>query len=329
MTIVELAFFPSKFSVTDLLFRTDTLILFKNTGTYDIPVYGNMSVKDESPLFGDATDGDVVISSNTDLGAANDKNYDNLTINAGITLDMNSAGIIRVQNTLQLDGNLICDDGAAGGVDAVSDAGDGGPGGGSFQLQVATIKGTGSINVNGIDGFASSGQTGDANGASGTDGSLRTDTHTGGGGGGSGIGHGGGGGGYFGKGATGVGVNGGPGGVALTSLKDIPFDFYNLPTSKGSGGGEGGINTNVRGGGGGGGSGGLLLIEAGLIEDACTIAATGGTGGLGSGSSPAQGGGGGGGFIFMRIISSSNAILDVSKGGGATPAEDGISVVYF
>lgn len=64
-------------------------------------------------IFGDGSDGDVTISSNTTLDS--DKQYNNLTVNAGIIL--NSAGYrIRVKETLLNNGTITTNFIGSGGV---------------------------------------------------------------------------------------------------------------------------------------------------------------------------------------------------------------------
>ena len=63
--------------------------------------------------YGDGTDGNVTISSNTTLTGA--KQYNNLTVNSGITL--NTAGYqVQVKDTLTNNGIITSTNGGAGGA---------------------------------------------------------------------------------------------------------------------------------------------------------------------------------------------------------------------
>src|SRR3990167_9102778 len=85
-------------------------------------------------LFGDGSDGDVVISADTDL--TTDKFYDNLTIKVGFTLSTKGYRVF-VRNTLLNNGTIAADggNGGVGGVGVsntpVQSAGSGGGSGGS------------------------------------------------------------------------------------------------------------------------------------------------------------------------------------------------------
>ena len=89
--------------------------------------------KFEYMYFGDGSDGDVTISSNTSINEV--KRYDNLTINAGQTLTSTATSeatlIIQVRNTLTINGSISMNDkgglGGDGGTAGTPETGGGSP----------------------------------------------------------------------------------------------------------------------------------------------------------------------------------------------------------
>ena len=137
----------------------------------DISTGDNACIPVNHGWFGNGVDGDVTISTNTTLTAT--KYYDNLTINACITLDTNiSPQIIFVRDTLTINGTISSigqgaagGTGGAGGTSAfLSNAGDGSVGNaGTGATNLAAPGGAGGTS-------ASCGAYGTAPGGSGTGG---------------------------------------------------------------------------------------------------------------------------------------------------------------
>src|ERR1044072_3397385 len=85
-------------------------------------------------LFGNGQDGTVTISADTDLGAANFKQYDNLTVNSTKTLSGNSGMTIYVRGTLTVNGTIsVNTKGTAGG---------------SLYIYARSVAGSGTIKAN-------------------------------------------------------------------------------------------------------------------------------------------------------------------------------------
>jgi hypothetical protein len=255
-------------------------------------------------LFGDGSDGDVTIGSNTSL--ARDMYYQDLTVNSGRTLDTNGyrifvRGTLRNYGTIDFSGN----DGADGQVSAGS-ANPGAGGAGGAKRDDGTLYG-------GTAGKAGRGypDSGDGNGEGKT--CLGADGADGGAGG---------------DGNDSDGAAGGTGGTATAETVKLKEEHQNLSdgettfstyllaeastngellsTSAGAaGGGYGGRgrmvaapNTEYGGGGGGGGGagGGVIVISAYKVINEGSILALGGDGGDGgNGESVSLAGGGGGG----------------------------------
>ena len=267
---------------------------------------------DAAGVFGDGIDGDVVISSSTHL--TSDKEYNNLTVNAGVILYTNGF-TVRVANTLLNNG-------------FITDTASGGNGGNN--------------GVGGLGGRFSSGHIPPQSGSSGANGGSPSIAGAGSGGrGGSG---GGGGGaawetfsGHYANGGT--GGNGGDGGVGGGFVEIYANIFQNNGTIHANGGpGQNGFfatqgqyeawtvilvaDFDLAGGGGGGGAGGSggnggsVYIYYGSIAASGTITANGGSAGIGrpgaSGRNTNHGGG----------ISGTNEENGAS-GGGSFPAGGG------
>jgi hypothetical protein len=279
-------------------------------------------------FFGDGSDGQVTISSNTTL--SRDMFYAALAVNNGVTLFTNGFRVF-VRQTMTNNGTVAADGGnGANGNDGTSYYTGGGAGGAAgvaaYSSGSLPVPPSGKAGGNGGGGGCGVlGGTAGSPGANGNAGdsatkSLGSPGAAGGGAGGGGSGGGGGGGPGGNAGAagsqSGVAINVPRSGIAAFNLFDTQPIFAPLSgsagSSSGAGGGGGGgavIQPGVAcvaggGGGGGGGSGapgGFVEIFAQRIVNNGTVAARGGSGGNGGqggtvgGSSAAGGGGAGGG----------------------------------
>jgi len=250
--------------------------------------------------FGDGSDGDVTISSNTTL--TSDMYYNNLTVNGGVTLKTGGYRIW-VKNKLVNNGTISNNGGSGGDAGDYTTPGAAGaaPGTG-YGTGVAGKAGSDAGNVNG---------QGSANGVAGVAGDNKSNCLIGNGAaGGAGGDTGGGTGGAAGAGGTATAATNKP--FAHTQLITL-LDFiggsnptkYEAATGAGSGGGGGcwaedtGNGASGGSGGGSGGSGGLVAIYAKYLENNGAITSHGGNGGAGGAadckSEPNSHGGGGGG----------------------------------
>ena len=131
-------------------------------------------------IYGTGSDGASTISVNTTISA--DKNYTNLTVNAGVTLTVDcSTGpiVIRVSNTLTCNGTIKGEGQTGGAATAgatfdtsgvVLASGAGGKAGGVLFVRAKTIAGSGTIHCNGAAGGnigGTQGTTGDGTGGDG------------------------------------------------------------------------------------------------------------------------------------------------------------------
>lgn len=258
------------------------------------------------------TAADATISTNTTL---TDKInvYNNLTINAGITLTCTvGTTLIYVKGTLNLLGTIDATGKGttAGAVSAP--AGSGGDGGGVIILIANKIIGNGAIKANGINGFNSSGTapTSTAGGTSGAIGTFRGNitpktkaaltpdkcllTDTGGQGGQAG----------YKDDASGYNGTGGSGGAGVI----------------GSGGaGQNAVSGGSNGSPGGGGGGGAIVIISVEAIPTLTIQAMGGNAGalVSSPNGNAAGGGGGGLVSIFAPASTSTPVVTGGSGGAA------------
>ena len=283
-------------------------------------------------VFGDGSDGDVIISADTSL--TRDMYYDDLTVNTTKTLTTNGFKVF-VKGTLNtIDTGKIASNGNAGTVGGVGSegggAGTGGEGGavaystGTLPIPLAgRAGGNAQVNNVGLPGTAGVNQA-KALG--------NTDAVAGG------------------AGAT-IGANaGGAGGAAGTktgSILSTPrsliaaynlFDLssgtitqFGVAPSGGGGGGGGYTATNSGGGAGGGGSGssgGVVWIAARFVAN-ITAQAIGGDGGAGGSADyvGVDGGGGGGGaggnggaiiFLYSKLTASSLSVAGGAGGAGGT-----------
>ena len=285
------------------------------------------------PIFGTGVDGDVVISSNTDLPSTLNgdivyKNYRNLTVNSGCTLSVSNRckGLwIRVRGTLVLNGTISMTGKAptlgSNGSDLylcysdikVPAAGAAGGAGGTVLGAVGNSGGNGSNGSCG--GGGAGGCEKQFSGA--TSGAGAAGFSSGGGSGGSGSCSTG----SYSMTASGKpgGAYGGDGGAAVTCTGG-------QDTWSGAGaGGNGGTGLQTVGNGSPG-AGGILIIMANRIEGTGSLKSQGTSGGhgaiAGSYSSSAGGGGGsGGGSITLYYLSSSaDWPMNVSGGAGGSGA---------
>lgn len=245
-------------------------------------------------IFGNGSDGDVTISANTDL--TRDMFYNNLTINAGVTLNAKGYRIF-VKNTLINNGTIrnngLNGDGHAGGGRISGYLGGGASGG----------KGTGQSLGDAAEGSSANPGLGGAGGKGG-DGNWR-----------------------FGEmGGTVI-----PPSADIFSLighalmggyiKTAPDKATPANIMGGAGGGGGGANfsdPSLGTGGGGGGGGGVVFIAAKTISTVGTIQAIGGNGASGTFyySVGGAGGGGGGGGVIILLYNTKAAGGTLSVAGG-------------
>ena len=260
-------------------------------------------------IFGDGSDGDVTISANTNL--SRDMSYNNLTVNAGFTLNPNGYRIF-VKGTLTNNGTIARNgnNGAGGDGNGVggaglavgslggsgaggngtasggAGAGGGGSGGGVILISARTVTNNGTISVNAGNGGNANWSGPDANGGGGT--SQNPSEGAAGG-----------------KGGNASTYTGGAGGSVTTPIDKVRNAVLGIllkdaGTNKvlgGAGGGGGaGVGTGHAGGGGGGGGGLIIFIYNGAIWG--TEQANGGSGGTGHGASGQAGANGSNGSII-------------------------------
>jgi len=266
-------------------------------------------------IYGDGSDGDTVISSNTTL--ARDMYYKNLTVNSGITLTAAGyrpfvSGLTINDGTIAHQGNNGANGGASTGVENA----------GGAALAAAYL---------GATGAGGDGRAGNINQTGGSGGAVTSSL-------GAGAGNGG----------AGDGSGAGGSGASVTSIPATSGSFRVLPSiiylydfivgaritggagAGGGGSGGGGGAGDVSEGGGGGGGGGVLLIASRLIINNGTIIVGGGDGGNGGpthqGGQGGGGGGGGGGFLALVYQSYSGSGTKTANGGtGGTATATGVA----
>jgi hypothetical protein len=284
-----------------------------------------------SAYYGDGSDGDVVISSNTTL--TRDMYYDDLTINSTFTLSTGGYRVF-VKGTLTNNGT-IANNGVVGanGTNATSSAIGTGGAGGAAPAGVTVFSTANAGTTGGNGGSQAVSPTVGANGTN-----ITYSVGTIGGKGGNG----------------GVGSTGGAGAVSGTvgtvtasgtnGIKDIFLAFtQNLfgnslkAGTPGTGGGGGladgaSSGTHYAGGAGGGGScGGVVLVAAKILAGTGVISSVGGNGGnagtghigtaTGNAGVGGSGGGGGGAGGILILVSSTNInpyTMTVTGGTGGT-----------
>ena len=244
-------------------------------------------------FYGDGSDGDVTISSDTTL--TSDMAYNNLTINAGVTLNPNGYRIF-VKGTLTNNGII-----ARNGNDGIAGTGNGGTGGAA--LADNNLGGSG---VGGGDGTGGSLNGGSVNPAIGKNGGQ-------------------GGNGSYGVGSAGVAT------APSFIFSVYPFcvqmnDFPGTTLLKGGAGGGCGGNDGTGGhdySGGGGSGGGVMVLVAKTIINGGTISVNGGNGANAAGIYDSGGGGGGGGGCMVLIYNSLTNTGTISASGGTGGAGAG------
>lgn len=244
---------------------------------------------DTSPMFGDGSDGDVTISSNTTV--TRNMFYRNLTVNSGVTLTLSGVAIW-VSGTLTLNGEISNKGGHA------TAGGHGYGSGAPPESTTGVFHVGGSSGGSGIGGAAGSGLSGGAGRA----GSL----------GGAG-------------GAGGTGAGGAAGSAAAVNdslLRTGVWVWSGIAATGGTrfGGGTGGGGGKGDGtyhGGGGGGGGGVVVVVARTVEGSGTISAAGGNGSANVNGNVGGGGGGGGGLVVLQTSSPSHTLTLTVAGGSA------------
>lgn len=314
--------------------KSDGLLYEKNSSGTETQI--GASAGGGVSLLGDGSDGTVTISSDTDLGSDNYKQYEDLTIDSGFTLTLDSDAVIKVTGTLTLNGDIsVSGKGGAGGTKG-GDGGDGGAGGGYIRIFCNAMSGTGKILANGNAGGDAGGSSSSGQATDGTDGkhdagnltnptkgiagnSDTANNISGGGGGGAGYGDGG---------ASIISNDGGAGGTG--QVFNIVY-LAGLTHGSGGGGGSATSGGGIRNAGGGGGGGGVIVLVCVGNISACTLEAKGGDGGDGAGGDQwgGSGGGGGGGYVVVYSNGSDSSTKTVTggtrgnHGGGSPQGEDG------
>tara|TARA_R110002050_G_scaffold210992_2_gene347110 strand:+ start:6951 stop:8417 length:1467 start_codon:yes stop_codon:yes gene_type:complete len=303
--------------------------------------------------WGDGSDGDVTISSNTAINST--KYYNNLTLNSGVTVTGESPIVIFARNTITLNGTITvnsCNGGAggAGGSPTIYSVG-----GDKTGIQGYS----GAVGKQGDQGYRHDGVTGKSGGAGGNGGSGGSSTQHLGGSNANQI--------YTIAHATGSNVGIRSHTPPATPLVHAPINrklrenaigksYFNIlanPSRQGTsgtggqggaGGGSGGIGsdgglggTGGAGGAGGGGGGSILIIAPTIIFNSGSILnAVGGSGGNGTAgtaggncnnSTETAGGGGGGGaggnaghggtitFVYNSLTNSGTTSVIGGQGG--------------
>ena len=229
-------------------------------------------------LFGDGTDGDVILTSGTtQLDPYQIKQYRNLQINNGAILGCNASPavmIIFVSQNMLVSGVLtVAHQGAAGGAGGVGGVGS-----------------PGTSNANGYCGAGGDGGAAAAGFGAGIGGSTIAS-----------------------HGAPGNAITE----KDVAEFRLLPSKRENFILSWGAGGGGGGSATD-NGGNGGQGGGGIVIFAQGLVVDTTgiiTASAENGHPEVGSGADAGGGGGGGGGFIYIVTKSYSNQGSITASGG--------------
>lgn len=270
--------------------------------------------------FGNGSDGDVTISSNTSL--TRDMYYNNLTINNTFTLSPKGyrifvAGTLTCVGTGKIDSN-----GGAGGAGANSTAASNAGGTAGAQDYTTGTLPIPKIGVAGTAGTALAAGTGGAGAAA----TLNLSGQAAAAGGNSGA-----------SSQSGSGTGGAAGAtgsqpvmrpyvyLAAYNLYDLivaTITRHEISPSAGSGASGAGNNPTTLGGGGGGASGsqgGVIFIAARIIST-LNVNANGGAGGVGGNgnttqSGPGGGGGGGNGGIIILVYSSASGIVSSVTGG--------------
>lgn len=264
--------------------------LLKGAGSSSDPTEIDVPASGGQSIFGDGSDGDVTLGSNTTL--TRDMFYNTLDT-AGYNLNADGYRIF-VKGTLTNTGT-IHNNGNNGTVGA--SPGSSVPGGVNTNpgsLGLGRWGGNGNRDTTGQDGNSVAPQLG----------------------------------GDGGNGGNGATTNGGNGGTVTAPVADrggfrsLPFaiilkDISTTVTKIGGGAGGaggGGDGTNT-GGGGGGGAGVLVIAAKAIVNTSGTISCNGGSGGDGAVGDNCGGGGGGGGGVLVLIYGTLTANSEVASGG--------------
>ena len=306
-------------------------------GVFNPRNLGGLRTKDlqqatRANLFGDGSDGDVVVS--TSINLTRDMFYNNLTVESGGIINTKSFRIFVKDQFIKKPGGILKNNGNNGANGNTTTGGAGGVAVASGSLPGGIAGGDGGRGGN----TGSYGEPGD----DGTDASKSLGSAGSGGGGG-------------GNGSSGFGYSasaGGDGGSQTGTVFNIINSFFSayylidilpsivaLTISAGSGGGGGGgsSTTHRTSGGGAGSTGGLIWIAANrmFIEGTDEIQCDSGNGGNGvdgNDGNPAEGGGGGGaggsGGVIILIYGekTGTGTLSVDKGAGGTGGTGGTGV---
>ncbi len=248
-------------------------------------------------LFGDGSDGDVTLGSNTTL--TRDMYYNNLNL-GGFTLTVGGYRVF-IAGTLSGSGTITASGANASGSTAGAGAATGTIGGGGNGGNGGAVSGNGAAGT-GVPATTWIGQAAGAGGLGAavfTGGAAGTSTRPAAGQGGMASG----------------GTNFGPFCSPITGHTGRDLLGTAMRGGNGAGGG-GGSNTNA--GGGGGGGGGVLMLFINANTSSVTFRANGGNGANATGTNAAGGGGGGGGYVYLVYNS-----LGWAPSGGTTEANGG------
>lgn len=245
-------------------------------------------------IFGDGSDGDVIISTNTNL--ARDMFYNSLTINPGITLSNNGFRVF-VKETLTNNGTIkatgnssgTLKPGSAGGSGGSNGASNPGDDGGALSYAIGGRGGNGGYSYHGDGGTITPPGVSDGGHKSA----------------------------FF--------------SVVGALISPVGTNFLSPGTGGGGGGGAGGSAGNYPKGGSGGTGGHMLIIIAKRIDNSGNINANGNAGGNGSlsghecnGYQAGGGGGGGGGAIVLIYNELMEGTLEVNEGAGGLAVCEGL-----
>ena len=285
---------------------SDTLVFTSNNSRVTMTGTAASDTVDFSSViidFGDGSDGDVTISVNTTL--SRDMYYDNLTVNAGVTL---TSGGFRIfaKSSATING-IIESNGSNGSGSSGGGAGNTAtaPAGGAGGSGSSSAGSDGSLLSGGFDMGGNGGNGGDSS-ASGGDGAQ-----------------------------TVAWVNMGGEHVLkhwIQSFEMAGVGYYHhsyIMGSGGGGGGGGGDFSNT--GGGGGAGGGTVALYSPSITGSGNLNANGGDGADGVAGHAAGGGGGGGGVIVTVSIndftatSITTSVVGGTGGSGSGSGQNGVN----
>ena len=299
---------------------------------FDVEYEGIGTLKSRDYYYGDGSDGDVTISSNTTITGG--KNYNNLTINSGVTLTGSDRLLnIKVRDVLTVNGTISMDGKGNGNTGSTGGAGVGGSVFPNWSYgNDSTIQGLPSFGINNTGGKGGNGGAGGQHSST--------------------------------SGSQNINVAGGTCTVEPTLtvfgqddrvnsldgiLSGLPLCIGGCGIGGASGGGGNTYQSTTGGSGGAGGNGGeygggAILISArkviinatGILTVKGDNGLNGTNGGTGSnvGTSIASGGGGGGGggggaaagsIIILYDSYTNNGTLTVSGGGGGSGGSGGLA----